>query len=302
MFKIVASLILLACLCCTNVPISAAETGNRVTILYDAFGKDSTLTKDWGFSALVEFDGKRILFDTGNNADIFAENAEVAKTDLTDIDFAVISHRHLDHTAGINHLLEVNPEVKIYAPTEAFGVFGSHLPGSFYRRDESLPEDLQYYDGHPPETMNFGTVWPQGKFEFIEQTTEIQPGIFLIALVSDKPGTKELRELSLAVMTSEGLFLVAGCSHPGIDKIVEAASAIDKRIYLVMGGFHMPVSPDEEISRVAKVLDDTFHVENLAPGHCTGEPAQGVFRNMWGDRYLYAGLGSVIELPAADMP
>ena len=26
----------------------------RVTILYDAFGRSSTLTTDWGFSALVE--------------------------------------------------------------------------------------------------------------------------------------------------------------------------------------------------------------------------------------------------------
>jgi hypothetical protein len=29
------------------------------------------MKKDWGFSALIEYDGKRVLFDTGNNADIF---------------------------------------------------------------------------------------------------------------------------------------------------------------------------------------------------------------------------------------
>jgi 7,8-dihydropterin-6-yl-methyl-4-(beta-D-ribofuranosyl)aminobenzene 5'-phosphate synthase len=48
----------------------------QITVLYDAFGKTSTMKKDWGFSALIEYGGKRILFDTGNNADIFAHNVE----------------------------------------------------------------------------------------------------------------------------------------------------------------------------------------------------------------------------------
>src|ERR1700685_4321233 len=52
----------------------AAEPANRVTILYDAFSKSPEATKDWGYSALVEYGGKRILFDTGNNAQIFEHN------------------------------------------------------------------------------------------------------------------------------------------------------------------------------------------------------------------------------------
>jgi 7,8-dihydropterin-6-yl-methyl-4-(beta-D-ribofuranosyl)aminobenzene 5'-phosphate synthase len=54
----------------------AAQPVNRITILYDAFGKSSSLKKDWGFSAFVEYNGKRLLFDTGNNADIFAQNVK----------------------------------------------------------------------------------------------------------------------------------------------------------------------------------------------------------------------------------
>ena len=102
----------------------------------------STLKKDWGFSALIEYGGKRILFDTGNNAEIFAHNVAAKGIDLRQLDFAVISHRHGDHTSGLNHLLKVNPAVKIYAPQENFGVFGAALPGTFYRRNESLPADM----------------------------------------------------------------------------------------------------------------------------------------------------------------
>ena len=58
--------------------MAAAETPNRVTILYDSFGKSPSLTMDWGFAALVEYGGKRILFDTGNNARIFRTQCESA--------------------------------------------------------------------------------------------------------------------------------------------------------------------------------------------------------------------------------
>jgi 7,8-dihydropterin-6-yl-methyl-4-(beta-D-ribofuranosyl)aminobenzene 5'-phosphate synthase len=133
----------------------------QITVLYDAFGKTSTMKKDWGFSALIEYGGKRILFDTGNNADIFAHNVEAKGIDLKQLDFAVVSHRHGDHTSGLNHLLKVNPGVKIYAPQENFGVFGAALPGTFYRRNESLPADMRYFDGKPQETLRFGSHGPK---------------------------------------------------------------------------------------------------------------------------------------------
>ena len=122
------------------VPARAAapESKSQITILYDAFGTDPSMTKDWGFSALVEIAGKRILFDTGNDADIFAANVKAKGVDLKTLDFVVLSHRHSDHMAGLNYVLSVNPTVKIYAPKEGFGIYGSSLPSSFYRKDENV--------------------------------------------------------------------------------------------------------------------------------------------------------------------
>jgi len=90
----------------------AAEPKSQITILYDAFGADPSMTKDWGFSALVEIAGKRILFDTGDNADIFAANVKAKGIDLTNLDFVVLSHRHSDHMAGLSYVLKVNPTVQ----------------------------------------------------------------------------------------------------------------------------------------------------------------------------------------------
>ena len=276
--------------------MAAAEPNSQITILYDAFGTDAAMKKDWGFSALVEISGKRILFDTGNDPDIFAANVKAKGIDLTNIDFVVLSHRHSDHMAGLSHVLSVNPTVKIYAPREGFGIYGSSLPSSFYRKDESLPPQMRYYDGKPPEVMKFGKAWQGANIELIDKTTEIAPGITLIALVSDATGTKELKELSLAVNTSDGVVLVVGCAHPGIEKIVEAAAAINSRIRLIAGGFHLVVAPDEAIAKAVQALKDTFKVENIAPGHCTGEPTFAALKLAYGDRYLYAGVGTSLPL------
>ena len=277
-------------------PSAPAAAAPRITVLYDAFGKTPNMQKDWGYSVLIEVAGKRILFDTGDNPDILAQNARAKGVDLSKLDFVVMSHRHGDHMGGMSYLLDVNPNVKIYAPKENFGIYGFDLPGTFYRRAESLPSEQRYYDGAPPETMRFGSAWPRANIELIDKTTVVAPGITLLALVSDKPTTLELKELSLAIDTPEGVVLVVGCSHPGIDRIVEAATAGNKHIRLIAGGFHLVVAQDDAIAGITRVLHDVHKVDYVAPGHCTGEPTFVALRRAFGDRYLYAGLGTTIAL------
>lgn len=281
---------------------AAAETkgaavGSKITILYDAFGRDDSLQKDWGFAALVEAGGKRILFDTGNNSDILAHNVKAKGIDLTRLDFAIVSHRHGDHMGGLDYLLQVNPNVKIYVPKENFGVFGATLPGTFYRRNLSLPAEMRYFDGRPPATLHFGTPWPQGEFTYITETTEVAPGIHLILLKGTWGVDLDVMEISLAIDTPEGIVLIVGCGHPTIEKIVETATTvIGKPVHLLVGGLHLLPANDKETQRIADALHDTWKVRWMAPGHCTGEPAFAILRRTFGNRYLYAGLGTTLTL------
>ena len=271
----------------------------QITILYDAFGKSSDMQKDWGYSALIEYNGQRILFDTGNNPDVLARNTKAKSVDLSKLDFVVMSHRHGDHMGGLAYILKVNPSVKIYAPKEGFGVYGSSLPSTFYRKETSLVAEQRYYDGAPPEVMQFGSAWPSANFQLIDKDTEVMPGVHVITLVSDKPGTLELRELTLALDTPEGLVIVVGCSHPGIDKIVAAAISINPRIRMIVGGLHLVVAADSDVQKVVAALHDTYKVEYVAPGHCTGEPAFAALKQAYGDHDLYAGLGATVPLSNA---
>jgi 7,8-dihydropterin-6-yl-methyl-4-(beta-D-ribofuranosyl)aminobenzene 5'-phosphate synthase len=281
--------------------ISSAETPNRVTILYDSFGKAPALTLDWGFAALVEYGGKRILFDTGNNAKIFEHNVTELGVDLQKIDFVVISHRHADHTSGITYLLTVNPNVKIYVPDEPWGLFARGVKNDFYRKDPSLPADMRYYGGHPPEVLEAGTPWPGGNFVPVSQKTEVAPGLFILPGVSTTPGTLELKELSLAIKSPQGVILIVGCSHPGVEHILQETSAIDPHVHILFGGLHQIQKPDPEVERIATVLHDQYKVDLVAPGHCTGEPEFAALKKTFGDHYVYAGAGTVIELSRAQV-
>ncbi|HEY7098262.1 MAG TPA: MBL fold metallo-hydrolase [Terriglobales bacterium] len=292
-----ALLVLLGSGPATNASVDPAKA--QITVLYDAFGQTSGMQKDWGYAAFVEYGGKRILFDTGNNPDILEHNAKKKGIELSKLDFVVMSHRHGDHMGGLAYLLRINRKVTIYAPKEGFGVYGADLPSSFYRKDPSLPPEQRYYNGSPPEIMRFGSAWPTANFQLVDKSTEITPNIHLVTLVSDKPGTLELHELSLVINTSEGLVIVVGCSHPGIDKIIESASAINSHIHFIVGGFHLVVAPDSDIEKIVSALHEQFKVEYVAPGHCTGEPAFSALKRAFGDHYIYAGLGTTFTVSQA---
>jgi len=279
------------------LPESSGRHVAQITILYDAFGKNQAMRKDWGFSALIEYGEKRILFDTGNNAEIFAHNVQAKGVDLTKLDFAIVSHRHGDHTSGLNYLLKVNPSIKIYAPQENFGVFGAALPGTFYKRDESLPPEMRYFGGNPPAQLRFGSPWPDANFTWVSKTEEIAPGFHLLLLNGKWGVDLEVKEISLAIDTPDGTVLVVGCSHPTIEAIAEAAkAATGKPIHLILGGLHLLPANGDQIKSIAASLHDTWKVDFIAPSHCTGEPAFAALKQTFADKYVYAGLGSTVVL------
>jgi len=126
---------------------------------------------------------------------------------------------------------------------------------------------------------------------------EVAPGVFIFSGVSTSPGTLELKELSLAIKSPQGLILIVGCSHPGVEHILQEATAIYPHIKILFGGLHQIQKLDPEVERIATVLHDRYKLEWVAPGHCTGEPEFSALKKAFGDHYVYAGVGTIIDLP-----
>jgi 7,8-dihydropterin-6-yl-methyl-4-(beta-D-ribofuranosyl)aminobenzene 5'-phosphate synthase len=154
---------------------------------------------------------------------------------------------------------------------------------------------MRYFGGTDPQHFTSGKLYDTGNFVLVDQLKEVSPGIFLVRTVSQKKGTLELPELTLAIKRPNGLLLVDGCSHAGIEAILEAASAVDSRTEIVFGGLHLVTTPVEEIDALVENLKTKWNVQRIAPGHCTGEAAFARLKKTYGENYLYAGLGTKIE-------
>jgi 7,8-dihydropterin-6-yl-methyl-4-(beta-D-ribofuranosyl)aminobenzene 5'-phosphate synthase len=142
-----------------------------------------------------------------------------------------------------------------------------------------------------------GNIFEGGTFVLVDKLTEVAPGIFLVPTISKTPGTLELHELTLAIKGRHGLSLIDGCSHAGIEEILQAASIIDPHFHIILGGLHLVTTPEAEIDSLVRNLKSNWKLDKIAPGHCTGEPAFARLQKAFGENCLYAGAGTRIDLP-----
>jgi 7,8-dihydropterin-6-yl-methyl-4-(beta-D-ribofuranosyl)aminobenzene 5'-phosphate synthase len=298
-------------LLCALVPAVAAEV--EILNVYDAFGSAKGAKQHFGFSAVVKQGDLTILFDSGADAELFASNLKALGVDPKEIDIAVASHNHADHVSGFDHLLEVNPDVRLYLPYDF--ALGAPVRMSLAGTDPAVVEDL------PPEQVYFGgdfeasAVTTSGRFrganvEYVHEGKEIAPGVHLVPTRSqllgtfsryppydEDPALRPMPELSLSVETGSGDVLLVGCSHASVEVIVkDARERFDRPIRLLAGGYHLIPYDGEYISGLSRRLREEHHVAQVAPAHCTGHLAFKLLRDAYGDDYRFFGLGQKITL------
>jgi 7,8-dihydropterin-6-yl-methyl-4-(beta-D-ribofuranosyl)aminobenzene 5'-phosphate synthase len=255
---------------------------------------------EWGFAALVEAGGNRILFDTGARPDTVLQNAKELGVDLAPVSQVILSHHHPDHTGGLLTLRKAfrgqNPAALSRAHVGA-GMFGTRPPSSFM-------EKLR------PEFEGAG-----GNFVVHEKPAEIFPGVWLTGPVPrvhperNWSGSARLasgaedtlpEDSSLVVVTERGLVILAGCGHAGIVNTVEyARRAIHNApVHAVIGGFHLFEAGDAALEWTARKLKEAG-TEQLLGAHCTGIEATHRLRTLLGldrRRAAVAAVGAVFEL------
>ncbi len=273
-------------------PAAAQESdGNWLLELFDHRGADiGTGIPMWGYSAFIRYNGHTILFDGGTSAPVLEHNARTYGVDLREVGFAVLSHAHGDHTAGLDYLLEVNPAVRLFVPQDGYLGYATQ-------------QGREYRPGYRYATDNM---------EFVAANREVEEGIHLIFTRSPhigyfsryppneaEPQLIGLPEVSLALETQAGeLVLISGCSHSGIEEIVKAAKqATGTEVALVTGGFHLVPYSADYIRQLAVMMKDELGVRWAAATHCTGDPAIAIFEDVYGEYCVKAGLGTRIAFP-----
>ena len=250
----------------TSIPVSAQPENNgsvTLTVLYDNYAYDEDLKTGWGFACLVKGLGETLLFDTGGNGAILLSNMTKLGVNPADIDVIVLSHYHRDHTGGLGALLAENRNVTVFVPIS--------FPERFKRRVRA----------RGAKVVSVGTP------------CEICEGAQTTAQLGAR-----IREQALCISTSNGLFVLTGCAHPGIVRVVESARELSSLgVCGIMGGFHMKELSEKKVMEVVEELR-AMGITVAAPCHCSGDLARQMMRQSFGSDYANVGVGATVQLVA----
>lgn len=254
-------------------------TNLKVTILSTMMTQQYG-TGEWGFSALVEADSVKILFDAGARENTVLANTKEMKIDLTDVPTLILSHNHDDHTTGWLPLRKsmgsINPG--------ALSI--THVAPGFF--DTRITKDGK--EEHDRQTDSVLYVQTNGKIAEHKNFTEIFPGIYLTGniprtspeknygagLKKDNATGKTIEDnipedMSLVIRTKDGLVLISGCGHSGIINTIKHVrdNLQQEPVYAAIGGFHLFANADDQLKWTSSELKKAG-IRYFMGAHCTG--------------------------------
>lgn len=270
-------------------PVDSGRTQHRVKSL--KITVLSTMLADrgvgeWGFAALVEADGHRILFDTGYRPETVLQNARELGVDLSSVTDVVLSHHHGDHTGG---LLTLRRALAGKTPAALSRIHVA--PGIFTSRRK--PDGNE--EANPTIALKSEMEATGAAFVEHRKPEEIFPGIWLTGPVP-RPHAERYwgapesivtssglvtdsipEDMALIVNTDHGFVVVVGCGHAGTINTVEYGRRIlgPEPVYALVGGLHLFAATDSALTWTATQLRND-KLGYLLGGHCTG--IEAVFR------------------------
>ncbi len=235
----------------------------KLTVIYDNEARNG-LKNGWGFSCLIETTEHTILFDTGWDGHVLLDNMRTLSLSPEDVDILVLSHQHWDHIGGVPTFLNANPDVDIYVPTS----FSKNLKKEMSARQSysGISESLSEVD-IPIYPRMYEVKAPREICRDVYTTGELGTGI---------------KEQSLVLDSGKGLYVLAGCAHPGLSAILDSATSFGT-VAGIIGGFHD--------SREYDLLKD---LQLVGAGHCTAH--KDGFRQMYPEKFaeIFAGYSLTI--------
>lgn len=268
----------------------------KLTVIVDNIPKGD-IKGEWGFSMLVEYKDKKILVDTGAS-DLFAENMKKLGFSIEDVDYATLSHAHYDHANGMVRFFKENKKAKFYLRDGAKE--NCYAKKFFFKKYIGLPANVltDYAD----------------RIEFATGDYRLFDGVYLIPHKTpglEKIGKREnmyqktpkgfipddfSHEQSLVLDTDKGLVIINCCSHGGAANIIQEIMTTfpDKKVYGLIGGFHLFNKSESEIRQVAGKIKSTG-ISYVCTGHCTKDRAYNIMKEELGALLEQLHVGLVME-------
>jgi 7,8-dihydropterin-6-yl-methyl-4-(beta-D-ribofuranosyl)aminobenzene 5'-phosphate synthase len=253
----------------------------KISVLTDNHAGGHT-PAEHGLSYLIEYDGKRILFDTGQS-NMFLKNAEAMNISLTKLDMIILSHGHFDHGNGLNFLsgysLLCHPGcfVNRYRKSDRHFIglknSKSELSGKFELITSKKPYQISeriFFLGEIPRLTGFESQTTS--FVYEDGTPDYVPD-----------------DSAVAIILSDGLFVVTGCGHAGLVNTLEHAKSVTgiNTLNGIMGGFHLKEINNQTKETIRYLKENKL--KHVLPSHCTDLPALSAFYNSFGIKFVKTG-------------
>lgn len=276
-----------------NKLVSKLKVSTLSTMLVNGKG-----VGEWGYSVLIEVDGRKILFDTGAKPETVLQNAQEMNIDLSDVQDVFLSHNHWDHIGG---LLTLRKELKKQNPNAlqrihvGEGIFSKRVnsENTILAIREELEADGVEFIIYSNQQELFPGVWITGPIERVHDERnwsgngkiETDSGIVEDTIPEDQ---------SLVIDTRDGLVLISGCGHAGLVNTLDhvTANSEGEKVFAIIGGFHLFNASDEHLEWTARKLKD-FGVSKIIGAHCTGINALYSLRDLLDLSRSDAVVGSV---------
>ncbi|MCI7145708.1 MAG: MBL fold metallo-hydrolase [Clostridiales bacterium] len=276
----------------------------KFTFLMENKTEKPGIVAEHGLSLYIETGEHRILFDAGAS-DLFVSNAGKLGVDLSEVDLAVVSHGHYDHTGGFPAFCRINSKAPVFmqrnALRESYGTENGEIeedPCGILWSDDELKEissRIIFTDGPLMLTENIyvtGTI-PVGE-DFLPTekfyVRERRPG-------GDTYAEDDMsHEQCLVVREDDGIFIFSGCSHRGVDNAIAACRSIfpGEKVRALVAGMHLySAGPEARESVVRRVTEED--IDEVFPVHCTGIEGICMLKAAMGDRCHAAAAGSTYE-------
>jgi len=255
---------------------------------------------EWGFAALVEVDGRKLLFDTGAAPDTVQRNLRELKLSLGDVPELILSHNHPDHNGGLATLREDAMKQNAKALARAYtatGIFYQRARnGTLEQRDRYLRSGGTFTELNAPREIYPG-VWLTGPVprQYPERNFVTNGRAGTVTLPDGKSMEDNVPEdQSLVINTAQGLVVLSGCGHSGIINTLTYAQQKIRNapVHAAIGGFHLFQADDKTLAWTADKLRE-MKLANFVGAHCTGIEAVYKLRELTGLTRQTCNVGAV---------
>jgi 7,8-dihydropterin-6-yl-methyl-4-(beta-D-ribofuranosyl)aminobenzene 5'-phosphate synthase len=273
----------------------------KVTVLSTMLAEEGV--GEWGFAALVEVDGYRLLFDTGAREETVLRNAEELKVDLANVTDVLLSHHHADHTGGLLRLRQPK-----WGDGKALS--RAHVaPGMFTPRRRA---EAGSTERNPMIATRAAYEAGGGRVVEHARAEELAPGVWITGPIERRHPERNFprgstvvtpsgpvedtvpEDQSLVIRTADGLVVITGCGHAGIGNILAKARELAPGVPVkaVLGGLHLFAADEKALAWTAERMREAG-VRELMGAHCTGLEAVYRLRALLGLPRESAVVGAV---------